>query len=401
MTTSPRSLRVGILIAGQLVEERTFDGATPITFGQSLRCDLSVPIDDIPREHVLAVREDGRWRLRPPAGASTSGDATRGRVTLGEVTVLVQEVATAPAMPLPASLRLSFADRIDRRLALVVGGSLVVHLGIAVTAWLEDIAEPSYGTPYIATTYHQDMIDVTVPDTLAPPVSTRGASTPVAPTAQTPRPIVTPSRITTRPTQQPVDSTKLASILTGGETPGGKGGMSPRQPGAELGKQIDAARDGNVKIGDGTQTSRTDDRVHVDANDRQVVDDPSLTRDTPPRRDESTVGRVIPGKVIPDDDTSLTPAAVLDRINTVYMAGLQRCYRLGLATDAELSGRVAIKFTVDDRGKVIDAEAGGMSTQVDGCIEKQMGGWRFAVPKDKAGTATDATFAVSLALQPS
>src|SRR5258708_6718653 len=45
--------------------ERIFEGATPVTFGQSLRCALSIPVDGAPREHVLFARDGGRWILRP------------------------------------------------------------------------------------------------------------------------------------------------------------------------------------------------------------------------------------------------------------------------------------------------------------------------------------------------
>src|SRR5438128_10013115 len=62
--SASRALRIGVLIRGQLVAERLFDGATPITLGQSLRCTLSVPLDGMPREHLLFVRTDGRWLLR-------------------------------------------------------------------------------------------------------------------------------------------------------------------------------------------------------------------------------------------------------------------------------------------------------------------------------------------------
>ena len=117
--------------------------------------------------------------------------------------------------------------------------------------------------------------------------------------------------------------------------------------------------------------------------------------------DHPPSGRVIPGTVKPAQSTTLTAAAVLDRIQSTYLAGLQRCYRLGLAQDATLSGRVSISFTVDERGQVEDADAEGMSSQVDSCISDQMSRWRFPVPKDKGGTATDAAFSVSLALQPS
>src|SRR5262245_22107411 len=53
MSRSSRALRVGVLLHGQLVEERLFADGLPITFGQSLRCKLSLPADGVPVEHVL------------------------------------------------------------------------------------------------------------------------------------------------------------------------------------------------------------------------------------------------------------------------------------------------------------------------------------------------------------
>jgi outer membrane biosynthesis protein TonB len=83
------------------------------------------------------------------------------------------------------------------------------------------------------------------------------------------------------------------------------------------------------------------------------------------------------------------------------MAGLQRCYKAGLAQDATLSGRVIISFTVDERGHVIDPEASGVSSSVDTCIANRMKAWRVPIAKDAKGAPTEASFTVSLALQPS
>ncbi|HEY5944799.1 MAG TPA: AgmX/PglI C-terminal domain-containing protein, partial [Kofleriaceae bacterium] len=231
------------------------------------------------------------------------------------------------------------------------------------------------------------------------PSTEPGVATPATP-HQTARPIVRPTNI-----QKPAngdDAQRLAAILTGDQdSEHGRGGMSPRQPGVDLGKQIDEARNHPITIGDGTHTSRTDDRTHIGTTpDSPLVDDPTLTR-TEHRNDDPLKGRVTVGPVKPDDSTTLTPSVVLDRITTLYMAGLQRCYKDGLKLDSTLSGKVAISFTVDDRGQVIDANASGVSTGVDGCVRGQMAKWRFPIPKDKDGDATDASFAVSLALQPS
>jgi hypothetical protein len=417
--SQPRSLRVGIVISGQLVEERVLETGAPITFGQSVRCTLSVPLEGLPREHALFVRDQGRLVLRvPPAmtGRVSRGDAlvdvtsgdiplergVRGKLAIGDATLLFQDIArpaAVPRMALPPALRQTLASRVDRRLALFVGGSLALHIGLAIYAWTDDIARPSYGTPSVATTYQQEVIDVLVPDTVTPAPTEPGIATP-ATKAQTPHRIVEPTRITTQRPAQPIDTQRLASILTGTDGEVGKAGMNPRQPGADLGKQIDEARDSHATIGDTGHTSRTDDAAHAIDRDTQITNtDPRLTHvDT--HHDEPT-GRIIPGEVKPETKTTLTAGTVLDRITTVYMAGLQRCYRLGLATDSKLSGRVQISFTVDDRGKVIEPDASGVSSQVDGCIGKQMQSWRFPIPKDGDGDATDASFSVSLALQPS
>lgn len=408
MATSPRSLRIGVLINGQLVEERLFSGAGPITFGQSLRCALSVPVDGVPFEHTLFTREGQHFTLHETSRMDVKRAGGRGRIALGDVTILFQEVATPPPAPrpqLPAAIRGSFADRIDRRLALFVGGSLLVHIGIAVWAWTNDVPNATLGMPPVAQAFHEEIIDITLPD--EPPAHTtstepgRPAVAPPVSSHQTSRPIVRPTNV-----QHPTsgdDARRLASILAGDtESETGRGGMHGRQPGVDLGKQMEDARNHTIAIGDGTHTSRTDDREDVGTVDHSIVtDDPTLTR-APDHHDEPRLpGRVVIGPVKPDDSTSLTPAVVLERINTLYMAGLQRCYKDGLRLDATLSGRVAISFTVDDRGLVSDPNASGVSPGVDTCVQSQMAKWRFPVPKDKDGAATDASFAVSLALQPS
>jgi len=385
-----RALRIGVVLHGELVEERVFT-KSPITFGQSLRCELSVPIDGLPREHLLFAFERGHWRHHAMPAMEVVVDGGRGKLTLGEVTILFQEIATPARPQLPPEMRATLAERVDRRLAVIVGGSLLVHLAIASWAWMQDVEQRPLGTPAIA--MYQE-IDVTLPDLTPPPTTAvapgPGVAAPAAPSRQTPRAIV----------QRPAsgaDAQRLATILTGDEA-GETGRTGMRKPGADLNEQIRDAR--NVTIGDGTHTSRSDDSAHIDDHRAPLVESPQRT-ETVPHRDEKAHGWVRVGTVKPETQTSLTPALVLEWINTRYMVGLSRCYRLGLTEDSTLAGRVSISFTVDYRGRVIDPSASGVSTGVDACISKQMGAWRFPIPRDKGGDKTDASFAVSLALQPS
>ena len=59
-----------------------------------------------------------------------------------------------------------------------------------------------------------------------------------------------------------------------------------------------------------------------------------------------------------------------------------------------------VSFVVDDKGASTENSARGANAEVDRCIQDQMGGWRFPVPKDKDGDPTDAPFKLKLALQP-
>jgi hypothetical protein len=409
-----RSLRIGVVLHGLLVEERVFSG--PVTLGQSLRCAVSVPSDGMPREHTLFTVDQGRFvlHLTPAMETRLAGvtggvleHGARGRIMIGDASILFQEVATPPPAPrprLPASIRGTLSDRIDRRLAAIIGASLLAHIGIAAYAWSSDVDTAPLGMSTAARDFQQETIDITVPD-FAPPQEP-GTASPVAP-VQTPAPIVRPTHITTTATPHAPprlgtdDSQRLASILTGAdETPNGPGSMHGRQPGADLDKQLEDASHHPITIGNNEHTGRTGRQDIGVTPDHPPIDDPTLTRTDPTHRTERG-GRVTLGPIKPDAPTTLTPQVVLDRIGAMYMAGLERCYKKGLAGDATLTGRVSIGFTVDSHGVLTEPEAAGVSPQVDACIAGQMTTWRFPFPKDKDGEPTDVTFHVSLALQPS
>jgi hypothetical protein len=82
------------------------------------------------------------------------------------------------------------------------------------------------------------------------------------------------------------------------------------------------------------------------------------------------------------------------------MAGLKRCYKEYLKKDASARGKVTLSFSVNSTGRATGGKAKGFAGEVDECIGGQMGSWRFPVPKDKDGEATDAAFAITLQLVP-
>ncbi|MBL9013068.1 MAG: AgmX/PglI C-terminal domain-containing protein [Myxococcales bacterium] len=425
--TSPRALRVGVLLGGSLVEERVFrDG--PITIGQSLGCSLSVPAAGVPRTHVLVTRDEGRLVLHVPAGATGTlahgdtltelagtivlGHGARGKLVLGEATLLFQEIAAPPIAPrpvLPASIRGTLGDRIDRRLAAIVGASVIAHLAIAGYAWWQDLETGSMLETPVAMQYRQEVIEVTLPDD--PPATTQdpapGASVPATP-LQTPRPIVKPTRVNVKtgapePAMSEDDAQRFASILTGSEV--GQTGateMGRRQPGADLDKQLDAVGDREVVIGNQQKGFRTKDREGIGDGNGPDLDNPTEVSQQKPKDGNEPDGRIQIKPLPPEGPgTTLTVQMVLDKIKGQYMFGLQRCYKTGLVQDSKLSGKISMSFTVTENGKLDDTSARGVSSEVDSCIQNLMSGWRFAIPRDKDGDPTEQPFKLSLALQPS
>jgi hypothetical protein len=144
------------------------------------------------------------------------------------------------------------------------------------------------------------------------------------------------------------------------------------------------------------RTSSGDELARPDPTDPETI--PPLTKMR--ARTEGTTRVPIS---IPEDKPAvsmLTASVVLDRIIRVYMAGLQRCLRLGLADDPTVSGRVVMNLHIDETGNVFDPEASGVSPQIDACISKLQLHWRFPIPTNADGAPTTASFKISLVLSP-
>jgi hypothetical protein len=112
---------------------------------------------------------------------------------------------------------------------------------------------------------------------------------------------------------------------------------------------------------------------------------PTTIKRTKIERTPSRVALVTPPRLTVDE--------VLTRINTVYMNGLQRCFRKSLAQDPSIAGKVTLAFRVDAEGRVQSQLA--MTSTFDDCLSKMMTGWRFSPPTSER----DSSFKISLVLQ--
>lgn len=447
---SGRALRVGVLLGGKLVEERLLvDPRAPVTVGQRLENTLSIPDDALPATHALFVRDRGRWVLRLAAGMTGrlaqaghidtelgrgNGEpgsdvalevGARGRVRAGDATIVFQELAAPPVGPrvrLPAEVRGTLADRIDGRLAAIVGGSLVLHVALGAWAWVTEPETRGLFEPR-REAFRHETYEISVPD--EPELPPTAAPTDAAPeqpsdaapgpsgatpphAAGTAVPVVsreTGPRIPARPAQMSADDAqRFAQILSGhDEAPGGTGTMRARQPGGDLAQQIAEIRDHGATpvVGNESRARRPPERLGTAPT--RIADDPGQVARQPERREEAREVRIaLRPEVVPaGEQTTLTVEVVLARIRGSYLDGLQRCYKKGLASDGALSGKIALAFTVTETGRLADISARGLTPEVDACIRAQMNSWRFPIPRDGDRGATEAAFALALALQAS
>ena len=166
----PRILRIGVILGGNIIEERLVRNREDITVGQSAKNTFSVPVEGLPKTWSMFAVENGRYHLNffegmdgrvsdgkgvhtldslKNKGATKKGDrwsvplssSSRGKIVAGEMTLLFQFVAAPPLQPrprLPASVRGSLADRIEPQLAIIMAISLLTHGIIAGIAFNHD-----------------------------------------------------------------------------------------------------------------------------------------------------------------------------------------------------------------------------------------------------------------------
>jgi hypothetical protein len=445
----PRILRIGVLLGGKIVEERLIRERTSVTIGQSMKNTFSIPIEGLPLELTLFSLENGKYHLRflnkmdgrlsagdqvttldalKGRGAANHGDYwsvpisdnARGKLSLGDLTILFQFVTEPPRQPkpmLPASVRGSFADRLDPRLSVILGTSIIVHFAIVIIAWTTDvpvgtgIADRAYNLTFTPEEYKVEL-ETPQLDTSQQGTDADGAQQQKGDDKKPQTPTKKPEaggggrdNAADIQLQQEETARAMADLLTG-EGAGGtsEGDMSKRRPGADLGQQIADVREGGKQVavgGGGGRGPRGEGDPRVGTGKGPGIQGPGGTETAGgPKEEKAPSGRIQVSDKQTFDDSSLTPDIVLAKIQSAYMAGLKRCYKEYLKKDATARGKVTLELTVNETGRTVQGKAKGFASEVDSCISGQMASWRFPVPKDKDGDPTEASFRISLQLVP-
>src|SRR6185436_1412188 len=158
-------LRIGIIQGGRIVEERLVRKRENITIGQSAKNLFVVPSEALPRQWLLfeltghhyvahfsdgmdariavgneiislsQLKQTGKIQKRGHSWLLPLDERSRGKITLGDMTILFQFVTPPPPQPrpqLPASVRGSITSQLDWFFTTIAAASFLLHLLLVI-----------------------------------------------------------------------------------------------------------------------------------------------------------------------------------------------------------------------------------------------------------------------------
>ncbi len=425
--TGPRVLRVGIVQAGRVIDERIVKQRTNVTVGASEDATFVVATAVVPPQFKLFELVGGEYCLNFVDGmsgrvalasgvtelaalkreANRAGGAyqvkltadARGRIVLGETTVLFQFVAPPPAQPrpqLPLAVKDGIASQIDWTLTMIAAFSFMLHfgaIGSLYSDWMDPIVENEVN--------FQGLIDLT---------------------GRLPPPIVetTPSVEPANPTQAPPAPSAQSVPQVEKVNPSPKRGVDPKTSEAReaaLAARGDALRmavlGSIVEQRDSVVAKVLDESNTVSADLTDAARNASRVVAAQGNLDRFGVGNEV---VQPGHSTRLSDIAVRDgtgvdngsgkqgavpagpRFDAVIdkpvssddigaervVSGLhgkfRACYNVGLRANSEMAGSVTMVAKVGPNGEVSSVSASentGLSEPVVKCISHVLGDTSF------------------------
>jgi hypothetical protein len=409
-----RHLRVGIVQAGRIVEERVFRAAETITLGPGVADTFILPPDTLARAWRLFEERRGQLVLRlspamtarlaagpdvsafaaaagEPVRAIVLAEGARGKVTVGDTTILFQRIrppAPQPRPRLPASVRRHVLSELD--LPFVAIAALTFLLHVAMVVYLRQVDWPR--KPAI-----DELPDRFLHDTFRKarptPPATRPEATPATPAPR--KPAARPSGAVAARAPKPVESEAerrarfekevqkmgIVALLTAhGDGATATKDLLGRGAAAEpvedalknVGGVTVAADDSlRLRVGGGTGTVATPAGLRVGARISEA------TRVGPAvERGVKTDVREGPPLV---EDGHVDAAAIAREIRGRRKA-IAACYERALKQQPTLAGKLVVRFSLAAAGTVtaveIDDDTLG-APDVAACIRAVVLRWRF------------------------
>jgi hypothetical protein len=439
----PKALRIGIVHAGKVIDERILDERDHFTIGPNEHALFVVPTRSLPPDFRMFERSGDHYRLQfldgmtgrialeggtvdlqslrerahtiaLPNGfgfahqVALTGDA-RGKISIGDVTILFQLVVRSPALgkpQLPTAVKAGLGN-IDWRTSIIAAFSFLFHFGAVGTVY-SDWMDPVIDDEVDAAQLVESLRQLPAPPTVEHPKDADASPASAATTRESPRPVsagasgraplsaaaggntVADSRAHQISSQlATLEMQVLTSLNSGGpstsivlspssQLPLGmleaaaasSAGVSPGVPGLELGSGSGTIRPGSVTHGFRAPSDTSS--VPTGAGSAIAV--------RPPSGSVALSGPIGSGGAVANANAVVAAMA----------AGFRRCYNIGLThEDPTMKGTLRITARIGPNGEVLSASASGggtLSPTVIGCLRSRVASSQFAPPEGGGAT---------------
>ncbi len=418
-STGPKVLRIGLVAAGRILEERVVKQRTSVTVGPSEKSMFVVQASLPPQfklfeliggDYFLNFLDGMTGRVALATGitdlAALKGQAkrvgpayqirlteeARGKVVIGETTFLFQFVAPPPVQPrprLPLSVKGGVASQIDWNLTIIAAFSFLLHFGL-VGAMYSDWMDPVVNDDITAGLL--DMVQKTVPppvETTEAPTSTASSTdTAPAPTQAAPKAQASkggpPDQKVVQGLIQEADQARIAILAALNGGPNINGAMRDDN-GAPVDLNSLANRSGGISNTTGglNLPGGAGGPIHPGAGSGLQGLHGGETGGA-----STGAGTVV--KVVPIGDVQYTgsamsvPVANAEAvIRSQIHPGAKKCYQRGLESDPTQAGKLVILIKVAPSGEVDTATVqsnSGLSASVASCIASVARRAKFDAP---------------------
>jgi len=424
--TGPKVLRIGLVQAGRVIEERIIKQRTSVSIGQSEKSTFVVPTPNIPPQFKLfeLVGNDyylnfldgmtgrvalatgisdlaglrGQAKRVGPAYQIRLTEEARGKVVIGDITFLFQFVAPPPPQPrpqLPLSVKGGLASQIDWTLTIIAAFSFMFHFGF-IGAMYSDWLDPVVGDENVA-----GLIDMTKNLPAPPPIEEKSDAPATSSTSATEAKKDTGQSKQTSAAPGKISEAKAAALAQEAQT------MQMQMLAAFGGNSAvqGALNRSDVPVGDLSAVAQSAAGVSNTGGDLKLAGGGGAT--IPGSRGGGlqslgqtqgggggTAGqeRAVKGPTGEAQTGAVStsaPVANAERTIAGLRPGFRSCYNKGLSNDPSMAGKIVLAIKIAPNGEVESVNkvgGSGLSSDVESCIMKKARNASFDAPGGSGST---------------
>jgi outer membrane biosynthesis protein TonB len=429
----PKVLRIGLIQAGRVIEERIIKQRTNVTVGPSEKNMFVISQGDLPPnfclfevsggDYCLNFSDGMKGRVALSSGLSeiatlksqaralgdgiyqvTLGEDSRGKVVIGDTTFLFQFVASPPIQPrpqLPVSVTRGAAT-VDWPTTVIAAFSFLVHfcaIGAIYSDWLDPVVDYDINVSALVETIKNLPAPPPVEEPDDAPTAKEEKAPAEAPKAEAPKPAAKPTQAPTPGAKEhlskaaaaalsnELESLEMATlaalsgvgpatanVLRNGEVP-----TSALDAAAASEAGVSSSGSSGLKLGGAGGTVRPGavggGLASIGASGKAAGVGSGSTAAVQGPKGSASIG-----------DASVAGGSVTDaaRVVAQMRAGFRACYRRGQDENPDIEGKIALSIKVGPTGQVSSVSAtktGNLPASVVDCVKARANSATFAAPQ--------------------